>query len=146
TNINLVDPWLKTLGIAPVLLQPEACGPKQCVTGDPKHPKGDPVPLPEPLGNNTHAVLQVQEPVSPGLKSFPVNVFNGSNGMKISVTVRSIDTIAKLQKKVQKLKPELIGCGNLVYNGKPVQLQKKLSELQVKPEATFIIYQKCYGG
>uniref|UniRef100_A0A673II57 Ubiquitin-like domain-containing protein n=1 Tax=Sinocyclocheilus rhinocerous TaxID=307959 RepID=A0A673II57_9TELE len=128
-------------------LRPEACGPKQCVTGDPKHPKGDPVPLPEPLENNTHAVLQVQKPVSPaGPKRFTVNVFNGSNGMKISVTVRSIDTIAKLQKKVQKLRPELIGCGNLVYNGKPVQLHKKLSELQVKPEATFIIYQKCHGG
>ncbi|KAK2909283.1 hypothetical protein QQF64_000606 [Cirrhinus molitorella] len=133
---------------APALIyfQPEACVPKQCVTKAPKHPKGDPGPLPEPLENTTHAVIRVQEPVSPGPKSFPVTVFNGSNGMKISVTVRSIDTIAKLQKKVQKLKPELVGCGNLAYNGKPVELHKKMSELQVKPDAMFVTYRKCIGG
>lgn len=130
---------------APIFLQPETCGPKQCVKGDPKHPRGDPVPFPEPLGNTTHAVLQLQEPVSPGLKRFPVNVFNGSDGTKISVTVRSIDTIAKLQQKVLKLRPEL-RSGHLSYNGKPVQPHKKLSELQVKPGAVFITYQKCHGG
>uniref|UniRef100_A0A672M9B8 Ubiquitin-like domain-containing protein n=1 Tax=Sinocyclocheilus grahami TaxID=75366 RepID=A0A672M9B8_SINGR len=130
---------------APILLQPEACGPKQCVKGDPKHPKGDPVPLPEPLEKTTHAVLQVQRPVSPGPKRFSVNVLNGSDGMKISVTVRSIDTIRKLQQKVLKLRPDL-GCGNLAYNGKPVQPHKKLSELQVKPGAMFVTYQKCHGG
>ncbi len=130
---------------APILFQPEACGPKQCVPGHPKHPKGDPVPLPEPLENTTHAVLQVQEPVSPGPKSFAVNVLNGSDGVKISVTVRSIDTIAKLQQKVLKLRPEL-GCGNLAYNGKPVRPHKKLSELQVKPGAMFVTYRKCVGG
>lgn len=127
---------------APILLQPEACGPTQCVKGD---PKGDPVPFPEPLENTTHAVLQVQKPVSPGPKRFPVNVLNGSDGTKISVTVRSIDTIGKLQQKVLKLRPEL-GSGNLAYNGKPVQPHKKLSELQVKPGAMFVTYRKCCGG
>lgn len=143
-------PYLHSLNIlilfqAPILLQTEACGPKQCVTGEPKHPKGDPVPLPEPLENTTHAVLKVKKPVSPGPKSFAVDVLNGSDGMKISVTVRSIDTIGKLQQKVLKLRPEL-GCGNLAYNGKPVQPHKKLSELQVKPGAMFVTYRKCIGG
>lgn len=144
-------PCLHSLNIlilfqAPILFQPETCGPNQCITGDPKDPKGDPGPLPEPLENTTHAVIQVQKPVSAGPKRFPVTVFNGFNGMKISVTVRSIDTIAKLQKKVLKLKPELVGCGNLAYNGKPVELHKTLSELQVKPDAMFITYRKCVGG
>ncbi|KAL1281804.1 hypothetical protein QQF64_000607 [Cirrhinus molitorella] len=103
-------------------------------------------PLPEALENTTHTVIRVQEPVSPGPKSFPVTVFNGSNGMKISVTVRSVDTIEDLQKEVLKLKPELVGCGNLAYNGKPVELHKKMSELQVKQDAVFVTYRKCIGG
>uniref|UniRef100_A0A671RKT2 Ubiquitin-like domain-containing protein n=1 Tax=Sinocyclocheilus anshuiensis TaxID=1608454 RepID=A0A671RKT2_9TELE len=126
------------------LFQPEACGPRQCVKGDPKDTV--PVPFHEPLENTTHAVLQVQGPVSPGPKRFPVNIFNGSNGMKIPVIVRSTDTIEKLQQEVLKLSPDLGASLNLVYNGKPVQLYQTLSELQVKPGATFITYQKCRGG
>uniref|UniRef100_A0A8C2K6T0 Ubiquitin-like domain-containing protein n=1 Tax=Cyprinus carpio TaxID=7962 RepID=A0A8C2K6T0_CYPCA len=117
--------------------------PRQCVKRDPK----DTVPVHfQPLENSTHASLQVQEPVSPGPKSFNVFYFNGSNGMKIPVTVRSTDTIGKMQQKVLKLRPELGASLNLVYNGKPVQLWQTLSELQVKPGATFITYQKCQGG
>uniref|UniRef100_A0A672LIR8 Ubiquitin-like domain-containing protein n=1 Tax=Sinocyclocheilus grahami TaxID=75366 RepID=A0A672LIR8_SINGR len=118
--------------------------PRKCVKGDPKDTV--PVPFHEPLENATHAVLQVQGPVSPGPKRFPVNVFNVSNGMTIPVTVRSTDTIGKMQQKVLKLRPLLGANLNLVYNGKPVQLCQTLSELQVKPGATFITYQKCQGG
>lgn len=127
-----------------LLIQHEACGPRQCVKGDPKDTV--PVPFHEPLENTTHTVLQVQRPVSPGPKRFLVNVFNGSNGMKIPVIVRSTDTIGKLQQKVLKLSPDLGARLNLVYGGKPVQLHQTLSELQVKPGATFITYQKCRGG
>lgn len=127
-----------------LLFQREACGPRQCVKGDPKDTV--PVPYHEPLENTTHTVLQVQGPVSPGPKLFPVNVFNGSKGMKIPVIVRSTDTIEKLQQEVLKLSPDLGASLNLVYNGKPVQLHQTLSELQVKPGATFITYQKCRGG
>ncbi len=122
----------------------EACGPRQCVKGDPKDTL--PVPFHAPLENTTHTSLQVQGPVSPGPKRIPVNIFNGSNGMKIPVTVRSTDTIEKLQQKVLKLRPDLGASLNLVYNGKPVQLHQTLSELQVKPGAMFITYQKCHGG
>ncbi|XP_077102063.1 uncharacterized protein LOC143753549 [Siphateles boraxobius] len=125
--------------LTPNLFQPEACGLRQCV-------KGDTDPLPEPFGNATHTVLRAQKQISSGPKRFLVNIFDGSKGVKVAVSVRSIDTIGKLQQKVRKLKPELGGCGNLVYNGKPVQLQQTLSELQVKPGAMFITYQKCVGG
>ncbi|CAM4473267.1 hypothetical protein PO909_015721 [Leuciscus waleckii] len=124
--------------LTPNLFQPEACGLRECV-------KGDPEPLPEPLGKATHTVLQAQEPVSSGPKRFLVNIVDG-NGVKVPVTVRSIDTIGKLQQKFLKLRPDLRGCGNLLSNGKPVQKQQTLSELQVKPGATFITYQKCTGG
>lgn len=126
--------------LTPDLLQPEACVLMwQCVIGDTD-------PIPEPLEKATHTVLRVQKPVSSGPKRFSVNIFDGSKGVKVPVTVRSIDTIGKLQQKIRKLKPDLRGCGNLVYNGKPVQQQQTLSELQVKPGATFITYQKCHGG
>ncbi|ROL46566.1 hypothetical protein DPX16_21750 [Anabarilius grahami] len=124
--------------------QPVACGPRQCVKGDPR----DTVPIPyhEPLEKSTHTILQVQGPVSPVPKRLLVNIFNGSKGVKVPVTVRSTDTIGKLQQKALKFKPELGGCENLVYNGKPVLQHQTLSELQVKPGATFITYQKCHGG
>lgn len=128
------------LSQTPNLFQPEACGLRECV-------KGDTDPLPEPLGEATHTVLRAQKPdLSSGPKRFLVNIFDGSKAVKVPVTVRSIDTIGKLQQKVLKLRPDLRGCGNLVYNGKPVQKQQTLSELQVKPGATFITYQKCIGG
>ncbi|KAK9981502.1 hypothetical protein ABG768_001032 [Culter alburnus] len=129
-----------TTDVYPAL--PVALGPRQCVKGDPKDTV--PVPYHEPLKKSTHTVLQVQQPVSPGPERLLVNIFNGSKGVK--VTARSTDTIGKIQQKVLKLKPELGGCGNLLYNGKPVQPHKTLSELQVKPGATFITYQKCHGG
>ncbi|KAG1956062.1 hypothetical protein F2P79_007943 [Pimephales promelas] len=125
--------------LAPNLFQPEACGLRQCV-------KGDADPLPEPLGKATHTVLQAQKPLSSGPKRFLVNIFDASKVSKVPVTARSMDTIGKLQKKVQKLRPDLRGCGNLVYNGKPVEPQQTLAELQVKPGATFITYHKCHGG
>ncbi|XP_056312474.1 uncharacterized protein zgc:194101 [Danio aesculapii] len=125
-------------------VQIPACGPRQHVKGDPKNTV--PVPYHEPLESTSHAVLQVEKPVAPVPKSFSVNIFDGSKGKKIPVMVKSTDTIGKLQKKAQKLKPDLVGCGNLTFNGKPVQLQQKLRDLQVKPGATFITYQKCHGG
>ncbi len=125
--------------------QLEACEPRQCVKGDPKDTV--PVPYHEPLENTTHTVLKVQGSVSPGPKRFPVNVFNGSKGMKIPVTVRSTDTIEKLQQEVLKLSPDLGASLNLVYNGKNrFQLHQTLSELQVKPEPCSFTYQKCRGG
>ncbi|RAM39556.1 hypothetical protein DOZ52_28595, partial [Enterobacter hormaechei] len=124
--------------------QPVALGPRQCVKGDPKDTV--PVPYHEPLKKSTHTVLQVQGPVSPGPERLLVNIFNGSDGKKVPVMVRSTDTIGKLQQEALKLKPELGAIPNLVYNGKPVQLHQTLSELQVKPGATFITYQKCRGG
>ncbi|KAK2909284.1 hypothetical protein QQF64_000605 [Cirrhinus molitorella] len=122
----------------------EACGPRQCVKGDPKDTV--PVPYHEPLKNTTHTVFRVQPPVSSSPKRFSVNILNGSNGVKVPVTVSSLDTIAKLLQEVLKLRPELGASHNLVFNGKPVDLKKTLSELQVKPGATFITYQKCHGG
>jgi len=125
-------------------LQRAGCRPLQCVKGDPKDTV--PVPYHEPCVKATHTVLQVQEPYSTQSMSFRVNFLNGFNGGKITVRMKSSDTIGKLQKKVQKLRPDLRGCGNLVYNGKPVEPQQTLAELQVKPGATFITFQKCHGG
>ncbi|NP_001122275.1 uncharacterized protein LOC798684 [Danio rerio] len=124
-------------------VQAPACGARQHVRGDQNMV---PVPYHEPLESTSHAVLQVEKPVSPGPKSFFVNIFDGSKGKKITVKIRSTDTIGKLQKKAEKLKPDFVGCGNLTFNGKPVQLQQKLCDLQVEPGATFITYQKCHGG
>ncbi len=125
-------------------LQPqnEASGLWQCVEEDPRDT------FHEPMKQTTHTSLLVHdsELISPGPKRIPVNIFNGSNGMKIPVIVRSTDTIEKLQQEVLKLRPDLGASLNLVYNGKPVQLHQTLSELQVKPGATFITYQKCHGG
>ncbi|ROL46567.1 hypothetical protein DPX16_21751 [Anabarilius grahami] len=123
--------------------QPVACGPRQCVKADPKDTV--PVPYHEPLEKSTHTILQVQGPVSPVPKCLHVNIFNGSDGTKVPVTVRSTDTIGKLQHKALQQRPELGAIPNLVYNGKPVLQHQTLSELQVKPGATFITYQKCHG-
>ncbi|KAK7165774.1 hypothetical protein R3I93_005756 [Phoxinus phoxinus] len=125
-------------------LQRAECGLRQCVRGDPKNTV--PVPYHEPCGNATHTVLRVQEPVSTDSEPFTVNIFNGSNGVRVSVGMKSTDTIGKLQQKVLKRNPDFGANPNLLYNGKPVQLQQTLSELQVKPGATFITYQKCIGG
>ncbi|XDV15692.1 hypothetical protein PO909_015722 [Leuciscus waleckii] len=125
-------------------LQRAECGPWQCVKGDPKGTV--PVPYHEPCGNAIHAALRVQKPFSTNSKSFSVNFFNGSNGVSVSVVMKSTDTIGKLLQKVLKLNPDFGANLNLLYNGKPVQLQQTLSELQVKPGATFITYQKCTGG
>ncbi|RXN12664.1 GTPase IMAP family member 8-like protein [Labeo rohita] len=121
----------------------EVCGLRQCVQRDPK----DTVPVPyyEPFKDTTHTVCCIQRSFASSLKRFSVSVFNGSNGIKVSVTVCRTDTIGKLQQTVLQLRPDFIECGNLAYNGKPVQLHQTLSELQVKPGAVFITYQKCHG-
>ncbi len=125
-------------------LQPqnEASGLWQCVKEDPRDT------FHEPMKQTTHTVLQVQdsELSSPGPNCFSVCIFNGSNGMNIPVTVRSTYSVRRLQQKVLKLRPDLGASLDLVYNGKPVQLHQRLSELQVKPGAMFITYQKCHGG
>ncbi|KAF4118343.1 hypothetical protein G5714_000394 [Onychostoma macrolepis] len=118
TVLPSVTPYLQS--------QTEACGPKQCVKGDPKDTV--PVHVYEPLENTTHTVLQVQEPVTPGPKHIPVCVLIGST--KLLVNLRSSDTIWKLQKEVLKQRPDLIGSLNLVYNGKPVEPHQTLSKLQ----------------
>lgn len=113
--------------------------------GDPKHTV--PVPYHEPCGNATHTVLRVQKPYTSGPKwtSGSVNIFNGSK--VIQITVKCDDTIGKLQQELLKLlKPNLGNDLNLVFNGKLVQQQQTMSELQVKPGATFLTVQKCHGG
>ncbi|KAL0203009.1 hypothetical protein M9458_001027, partial [Cirrhinus mrigala] len=124
--------------------QLQAWGPRQCVKGDPKDTV--PVRMYESLKNTTHTVFRVQGPLSPSPKCFSVNIFNGSNGVMVPVSAHSSDTIANLQQEVLKLRPDFVGCENLIYNGKPVEPHKSLHELQVKPGATLITYKKCKGG
>ncbi|KTG40140.1 hypothetical protein cypCar_00019744 [Cyprinus carpio] len=126
---------MATTACAPVTDYTKPQHGRQCVKEDPK----DTV-LHESLKNTTHTFLQVHP------QWISVNVFNGSNGVVVPVTVCSIDTISKLQQEVLKQRPDFVGCGSLVYNGKPVELHKTLSELQVKPGAMLITYQKCKGG
>ncbi|NP_001373556.1 uncharacterized protein LOC559555 [Danio rerio] len=124
----------------PNLLQPPACGARQHFRGDPKNTV--PVAYHPHLENTSHAVLQAQGPVSPAPKSFTVFIINGSRGSKIPVKVRSSYTVAKMLLKALMVKTDL----NLIFNGKPVQPNQMLCDLQVKPGATFITYQKCHGG
>ncbi|XP_056312473.1 uncharacterized protein si:ch211-217k17.12 [Danio aesculapii] len=124
--------------IANLILSPP-CGARQHVRGDPKNTV--PVPYHEQLQNTSHAVLQAQGPVSPPPKSFTVFIINGSKGSKIPVKVRGSYTVAKLLLKA------LMGKDlNLIFNGKPVQPNQMLCDLQVKAGATFMTYQKCHGG
>ncbi|XP_056320793.1 uncharacterized protein si:ch211-217k17.11 [Danio aesculapii] len=119
--------------------QNQARGPIQLPRGDPKN--AVPVPYHEPVENTIHTFLQVQGPVSPAPEVFSVFIINGSKGSRIPVTVNSTDTIeAMLQNHNLGANP------NLIFNGKPVQPYQKLCDLQVKPGATFITYQKCHGG
>ncbi|KAI2647159.1 GTPase IMAP family member 4 [Labeo rohita] len=147
TEANTILDKEATTAYAPVAQyfhpKSEVCGLRQCVQRDPK----DTVPVPyyEPFKDTTHTVCCIQRSFASSLKRFSVSVFNGSNGIKVSVTVCRTDTIGKLQQTVLQLRPDFIECGNLAYNGKPVQLHQTLSELQVKPGAVFITYQKCHG-
>ncbi|XP_001339274.1 uncharacterized protein si:ch211-217k17.11 [Danio rerio] len=131
------------VGWLPTLFQAQRVGCQNQAHGLPRgDPKNTvPVPYHEPLENTSHTVLKLQEPVSPAPKVFSVFIINGSKGSRIPVTVTSTDTIEEmLQKHNLQANP------NLIFNGKPVQLSQKLCDLQVKPGATFITYQKCHGG
>ncbi|TRY54381.1 hypothetical protein DNTS_031394 [Danionella cerebrum] len=123
---------------------PQCLAPRQCPKGDPVD--SVPIPFHEALKNISHITLQKPEPPSPPLKSFEVSVFDGSTGKSVYVKVKSTDTIAKLQQKFLQHKPDLVSSLNLAYNGKPVQLQQTMCELQVKPGSMFITYRMCPGG
>lgn len=106
--------------------------------GEPLNPQNRViVPYYGPLENTCHANLQIQRPVSQAPKT-NVFIIKGRVGNR-AVTVNITDTIEEI------LQNNNLGILNLVYNGKPVQPNEKLCDLQVKPGATFISYQICHG-
>ncbi|TRY54382.1 hypothetical protein DNTS_031395 [Danionella cerebrum] len=130
--------------LTPNLSEPESCGSRQCVKGDPAESMH--VPVHEHMKTTTHVALHVTEPVLQGSKVFSVKVFIGTTGKIIPVVVKGSDTIGKLRKKLLELSPNLAGCGNLAYNGKPLKLNKSLTELNIAPGAILITYRRCPGG
>uniref|UniRef100_A0A4W4E3G6 Ubiquitin-like domain-containing protein n=1 Tax=Electrophorus electricus TaxID=8005 RepID=A0A4W4E3G6_ELEEL len=103
----------------------------------------------DPFLDTTHSTLQIYDHAgSTQPTPFPIllRVYNANDGTSIPFALKSVDTIGKLQRCYQKMRPELVGRLNLAYNGKPVPALKTLGELGVKPGATFITYQKVTGG
>uniref|UniRef100_A0A3B1K3X7 Ubiquitin-like domain-containing protein n=1 Tax=Astyanax mexicanus TaxID=7994 RepID=A0A3B1K3X7_ASTMX len=102
--------------------------------------------------NVVHGVLRVSSrPESPQTTSepkqkIPVTVIDGFTGTKVPLIIRRTDTIGKLKQALVKKKPHMKGSLNLSLNGKNCLSEKTMSELNVKPGATFITFQRCTGG
>ncbi|NP_001122276.1 uncharacterized protein isoform X1 [Danio rerio] len=98
-----------------------------------------------PLKKAIHVSLKVEKSVLPDEKLLTVSINNGPKEKK-TVDIERTNTGREMLQKVLKLTPKQVENLYLVCNGKTVPLDQKLCDLQLKPQITFIICQKCNGG
>ncbi|KAI4880202.1 hypothetical protein NFI96_020534 [Prochilodus magdalenae] len=110
---------------------------KRCTKVDPAEPA---------TANSSHLSLTVNSDSPPSPKRVLLTVFHGSTGAKVPLILNHTDTVQRLKEMVKQEKPNLGDRLHLIYNGKPVEAQQTMAELDVKPGSLFITYQKCVGG